>query len=110
MWPFSRLWSEWSSGELHSWVSQMAVGALVAPLAFCAGLTLAFWLLARSRTLISLIVTGLTLAVVPPAVTYLLGAEISANVVVTSVITGLAGIVSSAVAESVKRGPSAKAA
>ncbi len=103
------LLSAWTDAEVLGWAGWMTVGLVVAPFAFAAAVAFGFFLLARTRALLTLVATGLFLAVIPPLVSYAFGGETDATVIITSVVAGLAGILSSAVAELVKKRPSAEA-
>jgi hypothetical protein len=110
VWPIALFVSSWKTAEVHDWTIGLGLGLVVGSVAFSASVAIAFFVLAKSHAFIGLIFTGVFLAIVPPLVSYSFGGDIGSNVVITSVLTGAAGIVSSAIAELVKKRPSAELA
>jgi hypothetical protein len=97
----------WTSAETNTWAVHLLLGLALMTPALGLALWLAFFVLERFAVLITIVITGLFLAIVPPLINYAITGEVGANVVLTSIITGAAGILSAAVAELVKKRPTA---
>ncbi len=108
-WPFALASSHWSSSQVDTWTMKMLVATASMPLAFLVALMLGFTVLARFQQFIGVLVSGLIMAAIPPLITYIVRGSPGTAVVVTSLITGAIGAVSTAIAEAIKERPSSNA-
>jgi hypothetical protein len=100
--PFALLWSSWSDSQIASWTMRMAIGVGLFPFVLLAVLALSFIVLANLKRFGILLVSGLTLALVPPLITYALRGSIGTartTVIISSIITGIIGCIGSAIAD-----------
>jgi hypothetical protein len=109
IWPIALAADNWKDAAVNRWSVYWLIGIAAAPLVFSVLIGLGFFVLARLRALAALVATGLFLALVPPLVGLAFNKEIDAAVVASSIIASLAGIVSTAMAELVRKRPSAAA-
>jgi hypothetical protein len=105
IWPIALGVSSWPDAKVNDWTVAWLLGIVAAPLVFSVLIGLGFFVLARLRAFVALIATGLFLALVPPLVNSVFGNDIGLDVVVSSIIASLAGIVSTAMAELVRKRP-----
>jgi hypothetical protein len=107
IWPIALAADRWTDAKVNDWTIAWLLGIGAAPLVFSVLIGFGFFVLARLRAFAALIATGLFLALVPPLVSYAFGHDVDLEVMVTSIIASLAGIVSTAMAELVRKRPTA---
>ena len=107
IWPIALAVDNWKDAAVNRWSVYWLIGIAAAPLVFSVLIGVGFFVLARLRALAALVATGLFLALVPPLVGLAFNKEVDAAVVVSSIIASLAGIVSTAMAELVRKRPTA---